>query len=122
MSNLARNASSNSGAGAPPVYTCPMHPEVAQNGPGRCPKCGMALEPNTAVFHSMKRPAYGLGLPRSLALCGVLVVAAFFLWQDHRAHLFGALPYVLLLLCPIMHLFMHRGHDHSGSSHSESHR
>jgi hypothetical protein len=27
------------------VYTCPMHPEVRQNHPGACPKCGMALEP-----------------------------------------------------------------------------
>ena len=26
-------------------YTCPMHPEVRQRGPGACPKCGMALEP-----------------------------------------------------------------------------
>src|SRR5437588_5909449 len=25
-------------------YTCPMHPEVVQQGPGTCPKCGMALE------------------------------------------------------------------------------
>ncbi len=24
-------------------YTCPMHPEVRQSGPGACPKCGMAL-------------------------------------------------------------------------------
>ena len=34
---------------APPtadtVYTCPMHPQVRQSGPGHCPKCGMALEP-----------------------------------------------------------------------------
>lgn len=29
------------------VYTCPMHPEVRQTGPGICPKCGMALEPET---------------------------------------------------------------------------
>src|SRR5262245_28969816 len=27
-------------------YTCPMHPDVVQMGPGTCPKCGMALEPN----------------------------------------------------------------------------
>lgn len=27
------------------VYTCPMHPEVVSEGPGTCPKCGMALEP-----------------------------------------------------------------------------
>ena len=29
------------------TYTCPMHPEVRQEGPGSCPKCGMALEPVT---------------------------------------------------------------------------
>jgi Cu+-exporting ATPase len=29
----------------PAVYTCPMHPEIQQPGPGTCPKCGMALEP-----------------------------------------------------------------------------
>jgi Cu+-exporting ATPase len=39
------------GLTAPPVkntasrYTCPMHPEVIQDGPGICPKCGMSLEP-----------------------------------------------------------------------------
>ncbi len=27
------------------LYTCPMHPEIIQEGPGECPKCGMALEP-----------------------------------------------------------------------------
>jgi len=31
------------------MYTCPMHPEVRQQGPGSCPKCGMALEPETAA-------------------------------------------------------------------------
>src|SRR5690606_15375517 len=30
-------------------YTCPMHPEVVQDAPGACPKCGMALEPRTVV-------------------------------------------------------------------------
>src|SRR5688500_15838696 len=33
------------GAGDQAIYTCPMHPEVRQVGPGACPKCGMALEP-----------------------------------------------------------------------------
>jgi Cu+-exporting ATPase len=28
------------------AYTCPMHPEVRQPGPGRCPKCGMDLVPD----------------------------------------------------------------------------
>jgi Cu+-exporting ATPase len=31
------------------IYTCPMHPEVRQNGPGVCPKCGMALEPESGT-------------------------------------------------------------------------
>ena len=34
---------------ANPVYTCPMHPEVQQNHPGECPKCGMTLEPKTVT-------------------------------------------------------------------------
>ncbi len=31
------------------IYTCPMHPEIEQDYPGDCPKCGMALEPKNAV-------------------------------------------------------------------------
>ena len=30
------------------IYTCPMHPEIEQDHPGQCPKCGMTLEPKTA--------------------------------------------------------------------------
>jgi hypothetical protein len=46
-------------------------------------------------------------------------VAAWFLWAEHRAHLLGALPYLLLLACPLMHVFMHRGHhgQPDGSGH-----
>jgi Cu+-exporting ATPase len=35
------------------IYICPMHPEVRQVGPGTCPKCGMALEPESAADASM---------------------------------------------------------------------
>ena len=49
---------------------------------------------------------------------GLLVmgaVAAYFLLSEHRAHFFGALPFLLLLACPLMHVFMHRGHGgHAG--------
>ena len=31
------------------IFTCPMHPEIQQEGPGSCPKCGMALEPLIAA-------------------------------------------------------------------------
>lgn len=47
-------------------------------------------------------------------LIGFLAVAAYFLWTEHQAHLMGALPYLLLLACPLMHLFHHGhgGHEH----------
>ncbi len=35
-------------------YTCPMHPEVVQIGPGSCPKCGMALEPKTFTIANVE--------------------------------------------------------------------
>ena len=38
------------------IYTCPMHPEIRQVGPGSCPICGMALEPEVA---SLDAPEIG---------------------------------------------------------------
>ena len=38
------------------VYTCPMHPEVRQVGPGTCPKCGMALEPEMPSAEEGENP------------------------------------------------------------------
>jgi Cu+-exporting ATPase len=58
------------------VYTCPMHPEVRQVGPGTCPKCGMALEPLVVSLEepgedpeliSMKRRLWWI-IPPALAL------------------------------------------------------
>jgi len=34
------------------IYTCPMHPQIRQEGPGACPICGMALEPETVTADS----------------------------------------------------------------------
>lgn len=42
-------------------------------------------------------------------------IAFFYLWTEHRAHLLGVLPYLLLLACPIMHRFMHHGHGSHGA-------
>ena len=38
------------------TYTCPMHPEIRQQGPGSCPICGMALEPLTVTADSGPNP------------------------------------------------------------------
>jgi len=37
-------------------YTCPMDPEIRQQGPGTCPKCGMALEPETPSLEEQENP------------------------------------------------------------------
>lgn len=46
--------------------------------------------------------------------CAVVLLGAalFFLLTEHTAHFLGFLPYGIFLLCPLMHLFMHRGHRH----------
>lgn len=47
-----------------------------------------------------------------LVACLFLAAIAFLILTGHKAHLFGALPYLLLLACPLAHLFMHGSHDH----------
>lgn len=50
-----------------------------------------------------------------IALIGFGLIAAFYILREHYEHALGALPYLLLLACPLMHLFMPHGHgDHAG--------
>lgn len=58
-----------------------------------------------------------LRIPLWVGVCFFLAVATFFLWEEHKAHILGVLPYVLVLLCPIVHLFMHRGHGGHAAGH-----
>lgn len=55
---------------------------------------------------------------------GFAVAAGVLLFSEHRAHLLGFLPYLLLLACPLMHFFHHHGghrHPHPGrESHSKT--
>ncbi len=59
-----------------------------------------------------------LASPTGLVLLGFLVIGGVLLFTEHRAHVFGALIWLPLLACPLMHLFMHGGHgghgDHDG--------
>ena len=57
--------------------------------------------------------------PAGLVMIGFLAIAGVYLWMEHRAHLLGALLWLPLLACPLMHLFMHHRHGgHAGRSHS----
>lgn len=47
-------------------------------------------------------------------------IAAYFLLTEHLAHVVGALPFLLLLACPLMHVFMH--HGHGGHGHHRHHK
>lgn len=49
---------------------------------------------------------------------GFLIFAGLLLFTEHRAHVLGFLPYLILLACPLMHLFMH--HGHGGHNHHET--
>ena len=52
----------------------------------------------------------------SWVLLAFLAIAAFFFLAEHRAHVWGVAPYLLLLACPLLHFFMHRGHGRHGAS------
>ena len=53
---------------------------------------------------------------------GFALIAGYFLFTEHRAHMFGILPYLLILACPLMHFFhKHGGHGHGGHANNGSH-
>ena len=66
----------------------------------------------------------GMSSRSKWALIGFIAISAFFLLSEHRAHYLGILPYLLLLGCPLMHLFHghggHGGHGRSPTSDGES--
>ena len=62
------------------MYTCPMHPEVRQSAPGSCPKCGMALEPESPVAAAVEytcpmHPEVVSDKPGSCPKCGMALEA-----------------------------------------------
>ncbi len=79
-------------AGAAPtdvVYTCPMHPQIQQIGPGSCPICGMALEPLVITGEEEANPEFADMSRRfwvSLVLTGPLLILAM------GEMIFGRLP------------------------------
>ncbi|CAJ0784284.1 DUF2933 domain-containing protein [Ralstonia chuxiongensis] len=62
--------------------------------------------------HENEREVHGLVSRSKVVLVGFLLVIAYFLFTEHRAHVLQFLPFLLLASCPLMHLFMHGGHGH----------
>ncbi len=66
------------------IYTCPMHPEVQQDKPGACPKCGMALEPNTVTAGTTDEENTELrDMTRRFWIGAVLTLPVFILAMAH---------------------------------------
>lgn len=86
-----------------------MSPRASQTGPLH-DEHGHPLRPKGASPYRV-----------SVTLVGFLVIAGFLLLTEHTAHVFGALPYLLLLACPLLHLFMHGGHGGHGGPHDGHH-
>jgi hypothetical protein len=116
-------------------WTCPMHAAILRDVPGVCPLCGMALQAQAASAFgantSKPSPAKDIGparppvrIPIWLGACLFGAIALYFLWDEHRVHILSALPYVLLLSCPLIHIFMHggHGHNHHNPTHHDSAR
>jgi len=64
------------------VYICPMHKDVRQAGPGKCPHCGMALLPEGTRFamlhHMLSNP---MRIVVILSAMAVLMAAAMMMWK-----------------------------------------
>ena len=56
--------------------------------------------------------------PKGLAALGLIVAASYFLLMGHRQHVWQYLPFLILLACPLMHIFMHG--DHGSKKEDES--
>ena len=70
------------------IFTCPMHPEIKQVGPGSCPKCGMALEPLDVTADA--GPNHELiDMTRRFWIGLALTLPVFVLEMGEHLHLFG---------------------------------
>lgn len=77
------------------------------------------------MMHSHNHDAHDSGgikgwlfSPTGLVTACVLVILGFLVYEGHGAHLLGFTPYLLILACPLMHIFMHHGR-HGGHLHSD---
>ena len=74
----------------------------------------MTHSTSTAVPAPPRKP-HCFKMAWGFALVAVATVTAYLLWRTHRSHVIAVLPYLLLLLCPLLHILMHRRH---GGRHS----
>ena len=77
------------------IYTCPMHPEVQQDHPGNCPKCGMALEPKTVSAVEEENPELADMSRRFWIGAALLTLPVFVLAMAHTIPALGHESWVM---------------------------
>jgi len=94
------------------VHTAP------QRAPQRTPRRTPSRRPAAITVPSQRRPMRDTGTRSRTwwAFAGFIAIAGFFLFTEHRAHLFGVLPFLFLLACPFLHRFGHGGHGGHGGN------
>ncbi len=70
------------------IYTCPMHPEVRQQHPGACPKCGMALEPEVPTLEEGENPELVDFKKRFFWTLPLTIIVTFLAMVGHRLQWF----------------------------------
>ena len=80
-------------------------------------RSGAAMSTTDTTPHVSSTPPKGwrrvlVGTPLGWILAFAIAALGFYLFVNHTGHILAALPYLLLLACPLMHLFMHAGHGH----------
>ncbi len=69
---------------------------------------------NHEHHHAPGRPSFWKS-PIGIACTLTAIAASIYLWLAHKDHVLALLPYAFLAACPLMHMFMHRGHHgHQG--------
>jgi Cu+-exporting ATPase len=80
---------------AKPIYTCPMHPEVQQDHPGNCPKCGMTLELKTVTAGADEGENAELrDMTKRFWIGGALTLPVFVLAMGHLIPALGRQPWM----------------------------
>ena len=89
-----RPASKVEVSSAKPIYTCPMHPEVQQDHPGNCPKCGMMLELKTPTAGTQEDDTELRDMTSRFRVGAALALPVFILAMVHVIPAIGSQPWV----------------------------
>ena len=108
-----------------------MHIKVAGQRPRKVQGRGYAMQSKyqkeirmNTEHHHAANGSDSLPTKPALAWKGAVIMVAvilgFYVLREHWGHVFGYLPYLILLACPLMHLFMHHGHGHGDREKGDS--